>query len=1000
MLHLLDTPHWQADGGEPAWVPATLPGGLLLYLAAQPRWHARVPLGELFWPEAEPARQRHQLRITLHRVRQMLAGWGAPPDALQTADHRVRLVLPTDLAPEPAAAAPTLAAPSGADPAPADAGVAKAQPRPDPAAFLHAYDLPAVPGFTAWLTAMRGPERASPAARSAVPGPTGAMAVHSPVAGGPPPPRPLHGREAEIHRLRAAALPAIVVLGEPGIGKTVLLDHAFPGSPCLHGREALAGLAYRPIVDALRAGGSALAVACRDPAHPLAPYRLDLARLLPELAPGEPLPPLDARTARSRLLDAFSEAFAGQAVLRVDDLQWCDEGTLEWLALLAHTARLPWRASMRLGFGDAPAARLVGRLEQAGLAETLQLGALAPAAARQLCAQVAPAAHWPEAWLVAVYRRSAGNPFALEQWALQRAAQQGDAGDGAEGVPPDEDLPERVARLVTVRLGRLPPASRAWVEASAVLGEPVPVALLGQVAGTASAHDEDLAAALLAQQAGLLRSVAGGRLDCAHDLVREATLSAMPAARRIACHRRAARALPGFAEQADPLRIAGHWLAAQAPQTALQWLYQAALKAKALGAFAEAEQLWARIAVESTDPALTLRARLGLGEARLNDDLPSGRALIQQVLDAVGVVADPRQRLEIEGRCLASLVDNAVFAGDMAQAGAWAQRLKPLLDRLGLEDRLHGLEVLVEYTMRQPALEEADAWVRQLELLAPEQAMTRSLRAQWHWVAGDIRAARDGFERLLVTHAEWARGQTLENDLGVMLHALGDLGRAEVMLRRSLQSWRGVRHTETLSNLALGAVLGSAGRFDEARQCLDEALAVARAQGSPLFEFEALVRLARVDWLQQRPEAARGLLAEAALHVQRIGSPLPLSQYLATVCVVAQALGQGPPAPLLDRLAALAEAMPHPLVRARWARARLADHLARGTPQPALAAAQAQAETALQAGLAEWRVEALAWVARLTEGDAAQAALREARDLAALHGLGAWWPALQAGSSA
>jgi len=961
MLVLLDTPRWQPQGAAPVWVPATLPGAVLVYLAAQPQWFDRMALADVFWPDRDAARQRHQLRVTLHRVRQLLVQWGAPPDALEATDHRVRLSLPTDLG--------ALAA-QGVDASASAPGMGLA-------GFLRAFDVPTAPAFGAWKQARaRVDAAASPAPIPARPGDL--------------PPEPVvQGREAETARLRAARLPAIVVPGEPGIGKTALLGHAFPDSPGLQAREMLSGLAYRPIVAALRARGAALGRACRQPGHPLAAYRLDLARVMPELAPREPLPPLDALTAKSRLLDAFSVAFADVPVLRIDDLQWCDEGTLEWLALLAHEGRMPWRATMRLGFADSAAARLVGRLEQAGRAETLQLGAIAPSAARRLCAQAADVSTWSAAVFDTVYRRSAGNPFALQQWVRQVVAR------GNRPPVDDDDLPAPVVQLVLGRLQALPSAARAWVEAASVLAEPAMPKLLSQVAGTQQLEDLGFGAASLAQQAGLLVWREGGRLDCTHDLVREATLAALAATQRTLYHRRAAQALADDAEHLEPQRIAGHWSSAEEPQAALHWLDEAATRAKAIGDFEQAEALWRRIAAEASDPALRLRAELGLGEARLHDDLPAGRALIQAVLAAATALPDPAQRLALEGRCLASLVDNAVFAGDMPQAGEYARRLESVVAQLAVEDRLHALEVLVEYTMRLPDLARADACVRQMELLAPDHAMTRSLRAQWHWVSGDIRAARDGFEQLLVTHAAWARGHTLENDLGVMLHALGDLGRAELMLRRSLESWRGMKHTETLSNLALGAVFTSAGRFDEAAQRLELALALARAQGSMLFTCEALTRLARLHWLQQVPQHASARLDEAAPLVLRVASPLPLSQYLATLCVVDQALGQAPSGAVVGRLGALAQAAPHPLVRARWARGRLARHAALRDVAQALAAAREQADTAQQAGLAEWQVEALLWIARLAGGDEAATALQQARALAQAHGLVAWWPALQ-----
>ena len=45
--------------------------------------------------------------------------------------------------------------------------------------------------------------------------------------------------------------------------------------------------------------------------------------------------------------------------------------------------------------------------------------------------------------------------------------------------------------------------------------------------------------------------------------------------------------------------------------------------------------------------------------------------------------------------------------------------------------------------------------------------------------------------RLLQRHPDYCRGLTVENDLAVMLHALGEVEAAEAMARRSLASWAG-----------------------------------------------------------------------------------------------------------------------------------------------------------------------------------------------------------------
>ena len=77
-------------------------------------------------------------------------------------------------------------------------------------------------------------------------------------------------------------------------------------------------------------------------------------------------------------------------------------------------------------------------------------------------------------------------------------------------------------------------------------------------------------------------------------------------------------------------------------------------------------------------------------------------------------------------------------------------------------------------------------------------------------------------EDLLARHPDYCQGLTIENDLAVMCHALGDLGTAEAMARRSLRSWVGVAHTEALSSLVLGSTLTSSGRYGEALEAFEQ----------------------------------------------------------------------------------------------------------------------------------------------------------------------------------
>ena len=136
-----------------------------------------------------------------------------------------------------------------------------------------------------------------------------------------------------------------VISGEPGIGKTRLGDelyqscvrqgHAVARSRCYAGQGELA---YAPIAEWLRANPVRIGFTSLRPHQ-----RAELARLAPEIR--DQLPDLDALPPdhpvslaeswqRLQFYESLNAAFGKcrkPALLYLDDMQWCDPGSLEWL---------------------------------------------------------------------------------------------------------------------------------------------------------------------------------------------------------------------------------------------------------------------------------------------------------------------------------------------------------------------------------------------------------------------------------------------------------------------------------------------------------------------------------------------------------------------------------------------------------------------------------------------------------------------------------------------
>jgi DNA-binding SARP family transcriptional activator len=355
----------------------------------------------------------------------------------------------------------------------------------------------------------------------------------------PPVRQLLVGRNAEradiAEKIAAAARreapAAMLFLGEPGIGKTRLLEVVADGVRAAGG-AVLAGRGFegemvRPYgawVDALRSarlGGA------------IEGLRTELTALLPELgAPG-------AAFDRNRLFDAVAKLvtrMAERASLAVvlDDLQWLDEASA---ALLHHVARSPLpgvfiAAGARSAelTDNPPVQRLVRALEREGRLAPRALCPLDQAEVALLVRQcLRPGAG--EVDPARVFARSGGHPyFAVEI-----------AGAIARG---DDVVPDSLAAMIDDRLARLDPVTRNLVPWAAAMRRGFDLNRLAQASGVSPG--ELLSAVGELEQHGILVVTEGQRgpgYDFAHDLVRERAYRALSEPRRRLIHLQIARVL-------------------------------------------------------------------------------------------------------------------------------------------------------------------------------------------------------------------------------------------------------------------------------------------------------------------------------------------------------------------------------------------------------------------------------------------------------------------------
>ena len=348
--------------------------------------------------------------------------------------------------------------------------------------------------------------------------------------------RPLLERETEIAAVdallaaaRAGSGRALVVSGEPGIGKSALLALAVS-------RAQGGGFTV------LTAGGAAL-----ETGFPFGVARQLLEAHAPRDGPaaaalGRAAPPRDAPGASALQFElrhglySLTASLPEPVLVAVDDLHWADADSLAFLVYLARRVdelHIALIATVREGEGD----ELVAALR--AVADELTPAPLSEAAAAALLAA-------DTALCRACHDASGGNPFLLHALAgeLTAGRLRTEADVRASG-------PTAVRRSMLERLSRHGPDAAALARAAAVLGRDATLADTAAVAGVQDAAPaaDALVVARVLDRADPARF--------AHPLLAGAVYAVIGPAHRAELHLRAARQLGARA----PDRAAAHLLA-------------------------------------------------------------------------------------------------------------------------------------------------------------------------------------------------------------------------------------------------------------------------------------------------------------------------------------------------------------------------------------------------------------------------------------------------------
>jgi DNA-binding SARP family transcriptional activator len=710
---------------------------------------------------------------------------------------------------------------------------------------------------------------------------------------------PLIGRHREwqslVDAFRAATAgpPGFALItGVPGIGKSRLAEELMTwarrqgvtvASTRSYATEGELSLA--PVTDWLRTALLRQGLLRLD-----STWLSEISRVLPELRaerPDLPVPePMTEYGQRQRFFEALARSVLAAPqplVLLVDDLQWCDRESIEWLHYLL---RFDPRARM-LVLGTARDEEIPGQHPLRGLLLQLRSGRIPVTEIALEALDAAESAHLAghvarreldEFAALRLFRETEGNPLFVVEMAR--------AGLGATPAVVQERLdpvrvalPPKVRAIIESRLAQLSQPAREVARLAAAIGRGFDLDLLlaaGQLA-------EDAVARALDElwQRRIVREIGANRYDFTHDKIREVTYAEIGPAQRRLLHHRIAEALERL--HADALDAVSGSIAAHHERAGLEVkaieLYQRAAAVAlrtyanedAIDLFRRALGLLERQPANVARDAAELRIQLALARLyrmTLGWTSPEVERTLDRSVALCDTVGDDAQR----ARALYGLQSLFVVQARLSEVELVHQELDRLYQRMsGSSAPLESETMLTGARLHLGRITEAgESFARALALNDPQQVQRIADEQGWNFAVHG---------RAWYAHVLWLQG------------------RVDTALSHGLEAMRiadGLRHPFNQALAASYLALLQQVRSDRetARVYAERALAITT-------EFRAPYYRAWAEILVRHAEASRRLDDESIVALRRSielfsasGARLRLPYYLGLLAGVLRDAGR------------------------------------------------------------------------------------------------------------